>query len=343
MDDHRREQNVVSSIARSFRCTGPAFVTGDVTARAASLAAAATRFAAQDLLATTAQLAECGVTSGVLRQRLATGEWIRIERELVGIPAPMTWERRVRGAVLLGGASALVSHGTAARLHRFDGYDRFDEICLCSMGGAHIRGTAETRISRTRTVTSRHRLVTRSGIPVVSIPVALIQIAGREGRDATARALDGALRDGISPRWIRTVVDEIARSGLSGPGLLGELLHERVDRRLPRSWYQRLAKRLLAAHGLDLVDEWQVRDGTAIVASLDLAIPSLRIGVECQSWAWHAPPAAQDRDNRRKRRLRELGWELVEVWWTDLDRIGEVARDVEVAITRRRPTLPGIS
>ena len=134
MDDHRREQNVVSSIARSFRCTGPAFVTGDVTARAASLAAAATRFAAQDLLATTAQLAECGVTSGVLRQRLATGEWIRIERELVGIPAPMTWERRVRGAVLLGGASALVSHGTAARLHRFDGYDRFDEICLCWEG-----------------------------------------------------------------------------------------------------------------------------------------------------------------------------------------------------------------
>ena len=314
-----------------------------MTSRGAALTAVAALFAAQDHLATTAQLSACGVTRGVLRQRLGTGEWVRLEPGLIGIPSPFTWDRRVRAALLLGGSNALASHGTAGRLHRFDGYDRYNEVCLCSVGGAHIRGTAEARISRTRSITLRHRLMMPTGVPVVSIPVALIQIAGRDGRDAAARALDGVLRDGASPRWIRTIADQLASPGRSGPGIVRDLLHERVHQQLPRSWYQRLTKRLLGTLGSELVDEWPVHDGRVLLARLDLAIPSLCIGVECQSWAWHATPAAKDRDNRRKRRLRELGWELVEVWWTDLDRIDEVATDIEVAISRRRPTLPGIA
>ena len=75
---------------------------------------------------------------------------------------------------------------------------------------------------------------------------------------------------------------------------------------------------MLARTGVRLVDEYPVRDGRGILlAELDLADPARQVGVECQSWQWHAtrprstatPPA---------RTLRELGWEIVDVWWSDL-------------------------
>jgi G:T-mismatch repair DNA endonuclease (very short patch repair protein) len=42
------------------------------------------------------------------------------------------------------------------------------------------------------------------------------------------------------------------------------------------------------------------------------------------------------RDLRRKRRLRTLGWEIVDVWWSDLNRTAEVLADVRLAITVAR-------
>ena len=97
------------------------------------------------------------------------------------------------------------------------------------------------------------------------------------------------------------------------------LLGERVDARLPRSWFQRIAGRVLASAGIRLVDEYPVRDRRGILlAELDLADPTRKVGVECQSWRWHATPAAQHQDARRRGVLRQLGWEVVDVWWSDL-------------------------
>lgn len=116
------------------------------------------------------------------------------------------------------------------------------------------------------------------------------------------------------------------------------LLDERVDRPLPRSWFQRLAKRTLAGCGVPLVDEYPVRDVAGVLlAELDLAWPVLKIGVECQSWRWHATPTARAADARRKRRLRQLGWEIVEVWWSDLEDLDGIIAELLLLIDRRRP------
>jgi hypothetical protein len=114
-----------------------------------------------------------------------------------------------------------------------------------------------------------------------------------------------------------------------------DLLHERVDARLPRSWFQRLAKGLLESHGLSLEDEYPVRADGVLLAELDLAIPWLQIGIECQSWAWHSTPSSRAKDARRKRRLRLLGWELVEVWWSDLERIDDIVTEIQFLVDRR--------
>ena len=64
----------------------------------------------------------------------------------------------------------------------------------------------------------------------------------------------------------------------------------------------------------------------------------MMIAVECQSWEWHSTPSAQVRDARRKRRLRLLGWEIVDVWYADLDRIDGVVEELVYLIDRRRQT-----
>ena len=93
---------------------------------------------------------------------------------------------------------------------------------------------------------------------------------------------------------------------------------------------------MLARAGIRLVDEHPVRDARGILlAELDLADPARRVGVECQSWQWHATPTAQHRDARRRGTLRELGWEIVDVWWSDLRHPDRVISELTCLLASR--------
>jgi hypothetical protein len=295
-------------------------------------------FAAQDGLALVAQLRAAGVSPGVIRQRVATGEWQRLARGLVAVGVPTSWRQRVRAALLAAGPHAVVSHATAARLHRFDGYDRDDRIVLTGATAHQIRSLPGVEVHRSGMLgpSDRHEL---DGLACTSRPATLIQITAVDGRDAGGRAMDGMLREGNSPEWIRWTATRWRRSGVAGPADVLDLLRQRVDSRLPRSWFQRLAKRAIGRHGLTMVDEFPVRSADGVLlAELDLALPELLIGVECQSWRWHATPTARAADAARRRRLRLMGWEIQEVWWTDLDRIDEVVAELRLLIAARMAT-----
>jgi hypothetical protein len=64
--------------------------------------------------------------------------------------------------------------------------------------------------------------------------------------------------------------------------------------------------------------------------------PDLQVGVECQSWKWHATPEAQRRDTARRRSVRRLGWEVVDLWWSDLDRMDDILATLRVVIADRQ-------
>ena len=50
-------------------------------------------------------------------------------------------------------------------------------------------------------------------------------------------------------------------------------------------------------------------------------------------------PPRQAADLQRKRRVRQLGWDLSECWWTDLDRIDAVVADFLLVDERQRRSL----
>lgn len=297
--------------------------------------------ARQDGLAHVRQLIDLGVPRGVIRRRIDSGEWERLWRGIVG-PAGVapSWRRNCRLALLAAAEGAVLAAATAARLHRFDGYDADQRIILAFRDDRRPRALPADAVGIRASALRRNQVLVVEGLAVVARPVALIQIAATDGDDATGKALDSMLRTGDAPSWIRHVAADWRRSGVVGPQTVLRLLDERVDGRLPRSWFQRLAKRVLRGRGLRLVDEYVVRDALGRrIAELDLADPVLMIGVECQSWRWHATPSARGADARRKRHLRVLGWDIVEVWWSDLDRMDEVLAEIQVLIDRRRPLL----
>ncbi len=301
-----------------------------------TIARATSLFAHQQGLATVGQLRGVGVTEGFIRQRLRTREWRRIHRQVLGLSgATPSWARDVRAALLAAGPHAVVSHATAARLHGFDGYDRDERIEICSMDGRHVHSTPGTVVHRSIVLADRHCL-TVDGFRSVTQPVALLQIAAVDGVDAAGKAFDSMLRAGRSPEWVRTIAAEWRSHRMPGASIMFQLLRERIDAPLPGRWFQRLARKAFALRGIDLVDELPVYDGgRQPIARLDLAVPDLLLGVECQSWRWHATPSARADDARRRRRLRALGWEIVEVWWTDLDRLDEVLDELVALIDQR--------
>ena len=254
------------------------------------------------------------------------------QRVVTSRASARTWHQQVMIAAL--STRGVASHATAARLHRFDGFNRCNDVhvTLRYQQRRHLHPGAFVHISRV--FNGSDRLLV-DGIPTVIIPVCLIQIA-EQPSSAMIKALEGAMRDGVSPTWIRQVASRYERPGLTGARRLVRALDERVDGVLPRSWFQRMAAHLLDDLGIPTTEEHPIYQGSRLLAELDLAIPDLRIGLECQSWRWHATPHAQQRDAARKRRLRRLGWEIIDLWWSDLDRFDDVVDTLQVVIAERR-------
>jgi hypothetical protein len=253
-------------------------------------------------------------------------------RVVVSRSTPTTWNQSVMVAALA--TRGVASHGTAARLHDLDGFNRHSDIHITLRYDQRRQRHANARIHISRVFDASDQLPI-GGIPTVILPVCLIQIAGAS-TDDMIRALEGAMRDGVNPTWIRQVAARYERPGLMAAKQLVNALDERVNGTLPRSWFQRLAARVLKEAGIQTVDEYPIRDGQRLLAEIDLAIPELKIGVECQSWEWHATPTAQRRDAARKRAVRRLGWEIVDLWWSDVDRIDDVLATLLIIIAERR-------
>ncbi|CAB4860579.1 unannotated protein [freshwater metagenome] len=301
-----------------------------------------------------AQLEALDVSAKRRRHKVDTGEWTQAAPGvIVANSTPRSWEQQATIALLCGGGPLVLSHSAAARVHRFDGFDRNESVHVLASRHQSPCTPPWVTVHFSRRLEPADVTVVE-GLGVTTVATTLVHIAGIDtSRNASNRrhaasnragqALDGVLRSGVSPQWIRETAERWKGHGVSGPPALLALLDDRVGKRLPRSWFQRLANEVLRGSGIRLQDEYPVHDPTTgrLLAELDLAHPELRVGVECQSWQWHGSPSAQRRDTTRRRRLRALGWEIADVWWNDLHRRAEVVADLVTLIERQRKMRTG--
>ncbi len=280
---------------------------------------------------------DAGLTTRQIRTLVRRGELDRRGRGVyVFAGAPDSWLQRAMVATLVQAGQLHVSRRSAAYLLGFDGFGQPGEIEVVAPRDCRPVLPGGASLHRTDVLAPSDKTVHRA-IPTVNAAATLCLLVPVVHVDRVQQGLDHVLRAGWSPRWVRATAERLRRRGLHGPGVVLDLLADRVDRRLPRSWFERLAKRAFDAFGVELEHEYPLRDRAGrIVASLDLAEPRSQVGVECQSWEQHGTMRAAYSDTRRRRVVRRMGWEIVEVWWWDLEGPDEVLAEVRAAITRQQ-------
>jgi hypothetical protein len=135
---------------------------------------------------------------------------------------------------------------------------------------------------------------------------------------------------------------ELPQRGRRGVRLINDMLAERLGLgRFADSDFGTMAARLVRSVGLpEPVLQHEVRDGE-FVAFLDLAWPDIRSSVECDSLAHHSGKGPHEWDRARRRKLKRLGWDTVEITYDDVttrrQATGRELRELYEPPLRHRP------
>jgi hypothetical protein len=243
--------------------------------------------------------------------------WIRSGRLLRAAPgtlvvagAPPTWRQRAAVAEVSGGG--WTSHRTAAALRELDGFPP-RQIEVVTLHGRRRKRT-DWIVHESRTLRGVD-LDEVDGISCTTVVRTLLDLPAVAHPFLVGQALDHACRrDRGTLDEIVVRHSELSRRGRRGTRLMDRLLAERLGTgRFAGSGFETRTVALVRRAGLpDPVLQHAVRDGE-FVAFLDLAWPTIRWAVECDSLAHHSGKRAHEWDRTRRRHLKRLGWDIVEV------------------------------
>jgi hypothetical protein len=257
---------------------------------------------------------------------------------LVVTGAEPTWRQRMMVAALAAGGHAVASHRSAARLHRLDGFEQCELVEVTVPRGR--RASAEDSVIAHQVgLLDPCDLVSIDGIACTGLARTLVDLGSVVDPLVVRRALIDARRRGTSLGWIQHTAERLHRPGQRGSGeLLRQLATVPHEGRLPESWFEELV-------GLCLVDrdpppvvrQFEILDKDGrFVARPDLAIPSVKLGLEAHSRKFHFGPDAERLDEQRDVRAAGCGWELVYLGWFATRRPGEVLAMVKQVVAARR-------
>ena len=208
-----------------------------------------------------------------------------------------------------------------------------DRIDVCAV----VRHESRSGTVTTHPLPPREPCLLVGGVPSVSTETALVQTAVRHGGlKAAVVAADAALHRGL------VSVDKIGEAAARLD--LGARSTQRVDRLrslvnpAAESPGESLTRLLLDGLGLDFRTQVDIRDAAGFVGRVDFLVEG-RIVLEFDGLSKYAGAdgrGALAREKAREDRLRALGFEVVRLTWSDLDRPERVARLVREARARAR-------
>lgn len=148
--------------------------------------------------------------------------------------------------------------------------------------------------------------------------------------DALERALVARV---CSVLAVERALDDVARRGRRGAGVLRRVLDERaLGRERPDGLLEVRFARLVREHGLP-EPKFQHRVGRYRV---DFAYPEMAVAVEVDGFQVHATPTALQRDLERQNRLVAEGWTLLRFTWQDVVRRPAWVAEQVAALLRQR-------
>ncbi len=286
--------------------------------------AAAARLAAQQFGAfSREQILSAGGTRRGCDRRLASGAWRRTRhRRVYTLPASAdTWRQRLWAALLAAPPGAVVSHRAAAVLHGFWS-GTFVELAV-------PRGSQHRLHALVHQIDVGGDRTSVEGIPVTSVERTIVDLATVVGDDALERAVEAALRKGVTTAdRLRSQLEPYRR----GAARLRQVLDRRGAGRPMGSELEVRFLQLLRAAGLaDPARQHEVRLEREPYF-VDFAYPDQRLCIELDGREWHDGAAFQ-RDRTRQNALVLAGWTVLRFTWDDvLERGDEVVATITQAV-----------
>jgi len=293
------------------------------------------RARAQRGFVTRQQCRAAGLSDGQIRTRLASHGWDRYLPEVFLLPGiKVGVEGRLMAAQLWGGRSSILSHASAAWLHRIDASaPRIPEMYLRT--GKRCPAVRCYRLAHS----DQPEVTRRGGFAFTRVERTLLDLCGCWTPQRVGQGMDAALRQGLTSLDRLSAVGAQARQGRRGTTQYRELLRGRDhrDAAVRSDFETRTLRTLKKITTATVVPDFRVAAGSTYF--LDFAFPGVRLGVECQSVRWHLGDEALKSDSARMRALTLAGWMILPYCWDDVVfRPQEVRREVEEAIELRSLT-----
>lgn len=280
-----------------------------------------------------AQLLELGLTVAAIDHWLRAGRLHRIHRGVYAVGHPsLTWKGKWLAAVFAAGASAVLSHRSAAALLGL----------LPARAGAPevIVPSWRSRLPGVRRHSGELRADERAieaGIPVTSPARTLLDLASVASPKELRQAFRKAEADRVlTARKLAQALER--RPGRRGNCAVRALLQDAgYGRGIKRSDLEADFATFLRRHGFPAPDRnVHVKVG-AVEIEADCVWHEARLIVELDSRTFHDTDSAFEADRARDRALAAHGWTVIRVTYRHLHRDEvQLARDLRTILARTR-------
>jgi very-short-patch-repair endonuclease len=285
-------------------------------------------------LITTRQAAGHGISASAITRRLASGLWTRVHPGVYRLTAAeVTLRQWALAPVLWAGADALVSHGTAAVLERFD--VRSPSLPDVAIPGERALRSSKVTVHR-GTRLDRADRTTVDGIPVTTPVRTLIDLSAQLEDDKLLALTENLLRrDIVREDRLRARLAALRTSGRPGAGRLEALLDQRGDGRALESPLETLVWQIILSTGVRLPERQYWLVAAEDRYRLDFAWPDLKFGLECEGYENHGGFVEWRKGRNRDAEVATLRWRVVPVTWHAATRERErVVRWITTSVPR---------
>ncbi len=236
---------------------------------------------------------------------MKSGDWERFLRGVYRLRGTtVTWSQKAMGGLLLAGEGSALSHGTAAYLHKLDGFTKkrpeiieVTATCQCVAPGIRFHRTRDDEVPTEKV----QKLIT------TSLPRTLVDLASVLKPEPLEIALDSARRS--NPMLPEELTKYLASLGHRRPrvGLLEELLAARtspLDSSKEVTLSREIAKRGLPPP----VAGYSVYVNRRYIMKVDFAWVDALVALHFDSYHYHHHRQRFERDARQRSQLAAAGW-----------------------------------
>ncbi|MEX1005721.1 MAG: type IV toxin-antitoxin system AbiEi family antitoxin domain-containing protein [Acidimicrobiia bacterium] len=277
---------------------------------------------------TRAQALELGLTPRQITWRIASGHWTVVQRAVYKLAEPRD-RRDLMSTVLVTWPGAVISHESAAGIHRFPFVEPHETRIVVSH---HTRTTHDfpgVIVRRTHDLDGWH--VTQvAGLRLTTVARTVVDLAADRSVRHMGAIVDRLASDGaVEVFELEAVLGATGRRGKPGTTTMREVLEARIGEDPSSSVLERHGRRLLADAGLPTPKSEYPIPWT-LDRFFDDAFPERKVAIEWDSRRFHGQMASFDADRGRDRDAAVHGWVVLRFTWRDVhghpDRVVDTLR-----------------